>query len=54
MQAIVMTEKGGPEVLRLSEIARPEIMTPNDVLIRVCAAGADWQNRKRGTCIAPR
>jgi NADPH:quinone reductase len=52
MKAIIMTEKGGPEVLRLSEIDRPEIKNTNDVLIRVRAAGvnpADWQMRKAGT-----
>lgn len=37
MKAITMTEPGGPEVLRVSEIAKPE-PGPGDVLIRVEAA----------------
>ena len=48
MRAMVMTGFGGPEVLKLREIPAPTISGPDDVLIRVHAAGvnpADWKTR---------
>ncbi|MBO0144592.1 zinc-binding dehydrogenase [Agrobacterium sp. Ap1] len=50
MLALVMDAPGGPEVLKVREIAKPKI-GPSDVLVRIRAAGinpADWQNRKSG------
>ncbi len=38
MDAIVITEKGGPEVLKLEEVAKP-VAHGNEVLIKVSAAG---------------
>ncbi len=49
MRALVVTEPGGPEVLKLREVDRPRMRDQNDVVVRVMAAGinpADWQNRK--------
>lgn len=49
MRALVMERAGGPEVLELRDIARPQIAADTDILVRVMAAGinpADWQNRK--------
>ena len=46
MQAISQDEFGGPEVLRLVEIERPE-PGPSEVLVRVHAAGmnpTDWKH----------
>ena len=40
MKAIVITEKGGPEVLQARELAQP-VPTGNEVLIRVAAAGVN-------------
>ncbi|GAB4547846.1 MAG: NADP-dependent oxidoreductase [Anaerolineae bacterium] len=40
MQAIAFTKFGGPEVMQLMEVPRPELR-PNDVLIRVAAAGVN-------------
>lgn len=51
MKAIVVTEAGGPEVLKLREIPKPEIQNDTDVLVKVKAAGinpGDWQARKNG------
>ena len=51
MRAIVMSEPGSPEVLRLQEIARPEISEPNQILVRLMAAGInpiDTKLRERG------
>jgi NADPH:quinone reductase-like Zn-dependent oxidoreductase len=48
MQAISQDEFGGPEVLRLVEIERPE-PGPSEVLVRVHAAGmnpTDWKHRQ--------
>ncbi len=45
MQAIVYTEYGAPEVLRLEEIDRPVLKEDNQVLVKVRAAAAnplDW------------
>jgi len=50
MEAIVMTAVGGPEVLQLKSVPRPEIEDPHQILIRVMAAGvnpADLRVRKR-------
>ncbi|WP_372494265.1 NADP-dependent oxidoreductase [Actinoallomurus purpureus] len=50
MRAIVQDEPGGPEVLRLAEIERPE-PGPVEILVRVHAAGVnptDWKTRQRG------
>jgi NADPH2:quinone reductase len=41
MRAIQMTEFGGPEVLRLTELAQPE-PEPGEVLIRVTRAGLNF------------
>lgn len=52
MQAIVMTEPGGPEVLQLQEIPDPEITTATQILVRLKAAGVnpiDTKLRSRGT-----
>jgi NADPH:quinone reductase len=50
MQAIVMTAVGGPDVLALRSVSRPEIADPCDMLVRVMAAGvnpADVRMRER-------
>jgi NADPH2:quinone reductase len=50
MLAVVMTEHGGPEVLRLMRTRVPEPRTPHDALVRVHAAGvspSDSQARRR-------
>src|SRR5882724_8041380 len=41
MRAIQMTEFGGPEVLKLTELPKPE-PGPDDVLIRVTRAGLNF------------
>lgn len=48
MFAMIINETGGPEVMRLGEIATPE-PGPGEVRIRVAYAGvnpADWKNRE--------
>ena len=48
MRAIVYTETGGPEVLRLVERPEPE-PGPGEVLVRVAVSGVnptDWKNRR--------
>jgi NADPH:quinone reductase len=40
MRAIIITEPGGPEVLRIQEIAKP-VPAPGEVLIRVMAFGVN-------------
>jgi NADPH:quinone reductase-like Zn-dependent oxidoreductase len=50
MRAIVQETLGGPEVLELVEVPRPE-PAPTEVLVRVTAAGVnpvDWKSRTRG------
>ncbi len=50
MRAIRQEVLGGPEVLRLAELPRPE-PGPTEVLVRVTAAGVnplDWKTRARG------
>jgi NADPH:quinone reductase-like Zn-dependent oxidoreductase len=45
-----MTALGGPEVLELRDVERPEPI-PTEVLVRVAAAGinpVDWKTRQRG------
>jgi NADPH:quinone reductase-like Zn-dependent oxidoreductase len=48
MKAVVMREHGGPEVLELQEVKRPEPF-PTEILVRVAAAGTnpvDWKTRQ--------
>ncbi len=50
MRSILQTTLGGPDVLELAEVQRPE-PGPTEVLIRVRAAGVnpvDWKTRARG------
>ncbi|MER7182441.1 NADP-dependent oxidoreductase [Streptomyces hyaluromycini] len=50
MRAISQDVLGGPEVLKVIEVARPE-PRPNEVLVRVRAAGlnpTDWRHRETG------
>ncbi len=50
MRSILQTTLGGPEVLELAEVPRPE-PGPTEVLVRVRAAGVnpvDWKTRARG------
>jgi NADPH:quinone reductase-like Zn-dependent oxidoreductase len=50
MRGVVMRQAGGPEVLELQEIPRPEPI-PTEVLVRVMAAGVnpvDWKVRESG------
>lgn len=52
MKAIVMTRTGGPEVLDLRELPRPEIRQPNQVLVHLKAAGInpiDTKLRRNGS-----
>jgi NADPH:quinone reductase-like Zn-dependent oxidoreductase len=47
MRAVVQDEFGGPEVLRITQVPRPEPL-PTEVLVRVHAAGinpVDWKTR---------
>lgn len=47
MRAVVQDAFGGPEVLRIADVARPEPI-PTEVLVRVHAAGVnpvDWKTR---------
>ena len=49
MRAISQDAFGGPEVLQLGEVPRPEPL-PTEVLVRVHAAGVnpvDWKTRVR-------
>ncbi|MEU6744509.1 NADP-dependent oxidoreductase [Streptosporangium sandarakinum] len=50
MRAIIQESAGGPEVLTLAEVDRPEPMS-TEILVRVHAAGvnpADWKSRADG------
>src|SRR5512132_3417884 len=50
MRAIRQTTLGGPDVLQLVEVPRPE-PAPTEVLVRMTAAGVnpvDWKSRARG------
>jgi NADPH:quinone reductase-like Zn-dependent oxidoreductase len=45
-----MTALGGPEVLQLQEVERPQLI-PTEVLVRITAAGinpVDWKTRQHG------
>lgn len=47
MRAVILEEFGGPEVLKVAEVARPEPV-PTEVLVRIHAAGVnpvDWKTR---------
>lgn len=50
MQAAIQNSLGGPEVLKVVDVPRPE-PRPNEVLVRVHAAGlnpTDWKHRANG------
>ncbi|MQM24481.1 NADP-dependent oxidoreductase [Glycomyces albidus] len=50
MRAVIQDELGGPEVLRVAEVERPE-PGPTEILVRVHAAGVnptDWKSRESG------
>jgi NADPH:quinone reductase-like Zn-dependent oxidoreductase len=50
VKAVVMTALGGPEVLELQDVERPEPIA-TEVLVRITAAGinpVDWKTRQRG------
>lgn len=52
MQAVVMSVAGGPEVLKLGEVPRPELESDTQILVRIKAAGinpVDTKLRSRGT-----
>ncbi|QKT02380.1 zinc-dependent alcohol dehydrogenase family protein [Ectothiorhodospiraceae bacterium 2226] len=52
MKAIVMTTAGGPEVLQPRTLPKPHIQRPNQILVRLRAAGTnpvDTKLRSRGT-----
>lgn len=52
MKAILMHQPGGPEVLQATDVPTPEISDPNQVLVRLRAAGVnpiDTKLRSRGT-----
>lgn len=54
MKVIEMRETGGPAVLQLAERLRPELGGPNDILVRLEAAGVnpiDTKIRQRGPLI---
>ena len=54
MRAVVITEYGGPEVLRLRDVPRPE-PGPSDVLVRVATSGVNRADlsQRRGKYPAP-
>ncbi len=41
MRAMVMSEPGTPEVLKLQEVDKPEIIGPNQIMVRLMAAGVN-------------
>ena len=41
IKALIMTEQGGPEVLRIAEVDKPEIKKDTDVLVKVIVAGVN-------------
>jgi NADPH2:quinone reductase len=52
MRGVQMTAVGGPDVLKLVELAEPEISSEHDVLVRLRAAGinpVDYKLRAQGT-----
>ena len=52
MKAMLMTAPGGPEVLQITELPRPELPSPAHLLVRLKAAGVnpiDTKLRKNGT-----
>ena len=52
MKAIVMTDSGSPDVLKLKQVPKPEIQTDTEILVRIKAAGVnpiDTKIRRRGT-----
>ena len=54
MKAIEMRETGGPAVLQLVDRPRPELTGPDDILVRLMAAGInpmDTKIRARGSLI---
>ncbi len=52
MQAILITEAGGPEALRLAEVAAPE-PGPSDLIVRVAAAGVNYIDTYHRTGLYP-
>lgn len=44
MRAVIKNGYGGPEVLQLVDVDRPEIVDPHDVLVRVRAAGVNYSD----------
>lgn len=52
MRAVLMTAVGGPEVLKLEDVAEPQITGEHDVLVRLRAVGVnpvDYKLRSHGT-----
>ncbi len=52
MRAVLMTAVGGPDVLEVGELPKPEITSDHDVLVLLRAAGInpiDYKLRKHGT-----
>lgn len=52
MRAVLMTAQGGPEVLEVREIPEPAIVSPQEIKVRLRAAGVnpvDTKLRARGT-----
>ena len=55
MRAMLMTRAGGPEVLQLGDVARPEPAGEQDLLVRLAAAGVnpvDTKLRSKGVLAA--
>jgi NADPH2:quinone reductase len=54
MQAIVMRETGGPEVLKLEQLPDPQIVSPTEIRVQLKAAGInpiDTKLRSRGVLL---